>query len=522
MRIGGLASGMDIDTLVKDLMKAERIPLDKLSQKKTLLEWQRDDYRAMNKLLADFDNLIFDGVMKQSTFLQKKVTSTNEAAVSATATGASSNFTSRIKVTELATARSWISGTIQDTNPSTAIAKKDEKLNTITFSNNNKNYITPFDLKFNIQKPGGSMDTTNTITVKIDPTVDTLDSIAKKISNSGLGVSAFYDGTSGKFVMTNNSTGAGAEIKVADATTSEFFTSLNYSSATAGSNLDDGRLNGAGTTNGSNAKFDLNGLTGMESISNTVSVAGVKYVLKQTTSSEVVISSSTDTDAIVDSVVKFVDQYNKTIEAINDELSESRFRGYPPLTDEQRKGLSEKEAELWDEKAKSGMLRGDSILSGGLNTIRQELYSNISTGDINYNHLSKIGITTSSNFRDKGKLKIEETELRKALETNPDAVMKMFTGDSTNNIPGIASKLRETIEKTVKKIELKAGNPSRTNAQFTIGHEIMDMDKRISNFQDRLVQVENRYWRQFQAMESAIQRSNQQAAYLMQQFGGGQ
>ena len=34
MRIGGLASGMDIDTLVGDLMKAERIPLDKIKQKK--------------------------------------------------------------------------------------------------------------------------------------------------------------------------------------------------------------------------------------------------------------------------------------------------------------------------------------------------------------------------------------------------------------------------------------------------------------------------------------------------------
>ena len=53
-RISGLASGMDIDTIVSDLMKAERIPLDKLNQNKQTLEWQRDDYRAMNTLLLDF------------------------------------------------------------------------------------------------------------------------------------------------------------------------------------------------------------------------------------------------------------------------------------------------------------------------------------------------------------------------------------------------------------------------------------------------------------------------------------
>nr|WP_200908438.1 flagellar cap protein FliD N-terminal domain-containing protein [Rossellomorea vietnamensis] len=60
MRIGGLASGMDTDQIIKDLMKAERIPLDKLEQKKQYLEWQRDDYRDMNKMVFDFSNLIFD------------------------------------------------------------------------------------------------------------------------------------------------------------------------------------------------------------------------------------------------------------------------------------------------------------------------------------------------------------------------------------------------------------------------------------------------------------------------------
>ena len=40
MRIGGLASGMDIDKLVSDLMKAERQPMNKMEQDKSWLEWQ--------------------------------------------------------------------------------------------------------------------------------------------------------------------------------------------------------------------------------------------------------------------------------------------------------------------------------------------------------------------------------------------------------------------------------------------------------------------------------------------------
>ena len=53
MRISGLASGMDIDQMVKDLMTAERVPLDKLAQKKQTIEWQKDSYRELNTMMSD-------------------------------------------------------------------------------------------------------------------------------------------------------------------------------------------------------------------------------------------------------------------------------------------------------------------------------------------------------------------------------------------------------------------------------------------------------------------------------------
>ena len=54
MRISGLASGMDIDSIVSDMMKIKKMPLDKLKQEKQVMEWQRDDYREMNTLLLNF------------------------------------------------------------------------------------------------------------------------------------------------------------------------------------------------------------------------------------------------------------------------------------------------------------------------------------------------------------------------------------------------------------------------------------------------------------------------------------
>jgi flagellar hook-associated protein 2 len=506
MRIGGLASGMDIDTLVGDLMKAERIPLDKLAQKKTTLEWQRDDYRSMNKLLEELDRFIFDGVALQGTFNKKTFTSTNTSVVTATVSGSASNITSTINVRELATARNWVSGVIQDTGVN---AKANDTLQDVnsTFGS------TSITLKFNVQKPGNSSFEATAKEITIDPTKDTLESVAKKFSEAGLEMSAFYDESTGKFVISNNLTGSGSKLSLEDTTTVEFFNKIGFGTMLSGTGAQLLEANPA--VDAKDATFDLNGLTAIKRSSNAFTISGVSYSLKALGTAT--ISSTTDTDSVVDSIKQFVDKYNETIEAINKKTGETKYRDFPPLTDAQRKELSDKEAELWDEKAKSGMLRGDSILTSGLNTLRQNMYATVSTGDTNYNQLSEIGITTTTNYLDKGKLKIDETELRKALANNPDAVMKLFTADD-----GIAKNLRKTIDTTIDKIELKAGNALRTNAQFTLGRELTDVDKRISAFEDRLVQVEDRYWRQFSAMEQAIQRSNQQSMYLMQQFGGGQ
>lgn len=506
MRIGGLASGMDIDTIVGDLMKAERIPLDKLAQKKTTLEWQRDDYRSMNKLLTDLDRFVLDGIALQGTFNKKTVTSTNPNAVTATAAGSASNITSKIKVTDLASARNWVSGEINIAGGTNKPGVK----TTLGEIDSNK-FSKTIDLKIAVQKPGGSLEAAKTIS--IDPTKDTLESVAKKFSEAGLEMSAFYDESTGKFAISNNLTGEGSNLSLESADTVTFFSNLGFS-------VDGTKLGASGSDNGTNAKFDLNGITGIQRTSNNFTISGVSYSLKAV--GESTISSTTDTEGVITSIKDFVKKYNETIEAINKKTAETKYRDFPPLTDAQRKDLSEKEAELWDEKAKSGMLRGDSILSSGLNTMRSVLYASVNTGDTKYDQLSEIGITTSRNYLDKGKLEIDDKKLREALAANPEAVMKMFTGDSTNNVEGIAKKLRASIDQTVDKIELKAGNALRTNAQFTLGKELTDVDKRISAFEDRLKQVEDRYWRQFSAMESAIQRSNQQSMYLMQQFGGGQ
>ncbi|MCF6410155.1 flagellar hook-associated protein 2 [Pseudalkalibacillus salsuginis] len=527
MRIGGLASGMDIDQIVKDLMRAERIPLDKMNQDRQLLEWKRDDYREMNKLLKDLDQLIFDGIYRQKTYLTKSTASSNEAVVSATAGSNAAATTTTIDVTRLASAARY--------NSETAVIDPasgddgDTLLQDVDF-NTAGSFAAPFSLKLSVIKPGESL--ASDITLDIDPSTDSINDIMSKInSHTSLGVSAFYDEATNKVVLTMKNTGSGAKLSItddgsADSTkTAEFFSSLGFTNASAGNELGDS--NGDGTveltmkTVGQDAEFTYNGYATTRK-TNTFTINDVTYNLKQVGSANVSVTQNTD--SIFDSIVKFVDKYNETIEKINGEIGETRYRSYLPLTKEQREDMGDREVELWEEKAKSGMLRGDTILSGGLNAMRSGLYSQVTGANVssNYNQLAQIGIKTSSNYRDGGKLIIDPDKLKKAIQDDPNAVYQLFMskGETTSE-QGIARRLRESISDTMTKIEVRAGNSLKTNQQFSLGRNMTDLDSRISNFERKLIGIEDRYWSQFTAMEKAISRMNQQSMFLMNQFGGG-
>jgi flagellar hook-associated protein 2 len=519
MRIGGLASGMDIDQLVKDLMKAERMPLDKLYQKKQILEWQRDDYRSMNSLLQELDTHIFNNLTLQSSFLKKKIVSSDESVVTATALSTAPNVTNQINVTDIATVTTWVSDAAIADNGGNPI-DPNANLDTIMF-NTGKNFTTAFTIKLDVTLPDGTQK--NGVTVDIDPTQDSLNDIITKINQkTDLNVTVFYDENAKKLVFSSNKTGSGASLKItneggANIDTVEFFKALGFSSAAEGA-----EITIAKKTDGKDASFTLNGYS-MTKKENTFTINGITYTLKKANSSAT-ITSSTDVDSMFNTIKGFVDKYNEIIGKINDKISEERYRDYPPLTDEQKEAMTEKQIELWEEKAKSGLLRRDSILSSGLSQMRLDIYSTVSGTSINTNYdtLSEIGITTSSNYLENGKLIIDETKLRKALETDPNAVFELFNASGSDfNTKGLAKRLRDTIKSTIGKIEQKAGKTLWTNQQFAIGRNLNQINDQIDRFEDRLKQIEDRYWRQFTAMEEAINKANSQSMYLMNAFGGG-
>ncbi|WP_253724473.1 flagellar filament capping protein FliD [Sporosarcina sp. HYO08] len=705
MRIGGLASGMDINQIVSDLMRAERMPLDKLKQKKQVLEWQRDDYRAMNTLLLDFRAELTQ-MKLTSRYRSSATSSTDESKVTATAASSAGQASFSIsKVTQLASSERILSGKITkdpDLDQNTKLKSsdnlfksfqnkgdrvvwsqgsvesktlgendrlgsnkyklnevlKDDALSSWSVKVNGKAYkvvtsvgsegladnevlvnaqgeiefknaiakdsairvdyiaknrtdtfklndqttsvqltrgsvhttginfkLSGTDLKVTIDAEGnvkyndggaelGKLDTVtgkitfsygfkqyvssqgqdsnleitytqNYTTFSLDTHTskgemhenfivqgnETIASLSTKVNASNVGVSMFYDEFSGQMSLSRTETGKYNE----EVVTGEGGAPITDDD---GKEIidDDIKVNGAlmekvfgfedgkaSVTAGVNAKFEINGIT-TERHTNTFTMDGTTFTLKQTfnaTDAPISVNVNRDNNQIFENIKEFVGKYNDLIDKIQKKMNEERFRSYLPLTDDERETLSDKQQEQWEEKAKSGLLRRDPLLSSVLSNMRMNFSQPVMNDEVSslFNQLSKLGITTSANYLEGGKLEINEAKLKKAIEEDPQSVENFFRGSGgTEAQSGVIHRLYDSVNATMDQLKERAGNSFSVGHQFALGREMKNVDDRINSFENRLKSVEDRYWRQFTAMEKAIQRSNQQMMFLMQQF----
>ncbi|MFJ5623465.1 flagellar hook-associated protein 2 [Peribacillus loiseleuriae] len=514
VRVSGLSSGMDIDELVKSMMQAARVPMDKLTQKKTYSEWQRDDYRSMNTALLELDTLIRDGVGKQASFIKKTVTVSNPNALSVKNINSTSDFSGSIEVKELATHARIISKISPNKSDSEEKLDPTKKLSEVFGVLNDEEKT----IKISAITKDGTMDTKE---ITIDPEKDSLNDVISKI-NSQTGVTAFYDSVSNQISFTAKNTGDyfnsktdedEPEIKLEGTFFSNQLNMKVLDNKAAAASQDEGTTG----TLGSNAELTYNGIP-IKRSSNTFTINGVELTIKEKATGPITFSSTTDVDAILDTVTKFVTKYNEVIEKIKDKTGESKYRSFTPLTAEQKKAMTEDEVKLWEEKAKSGTLKNDSTLKNLLTTMRSSL--NTSVNGLNgMNSLSMLGITTTSNYLDGGKLTIDEDKLRAAISEDPNAIYNLFMKeDSDTGEMGLARRLRTNLKASMATITEQAGKAGSLNNNFTIGKSLNSLETRISAFEAKLMKLETRYYTQFTAMEKAIQRANSQSASLMQYF----
>ncbi len=197
-------SGLDIDQMVSDLMKAHRTRQDKIKQNKTIAEWQREQYREINNSLRSLRDSALN-MKLQKTYLTKEATSSNEGIVKVSAGNNAVAGSYSIKVTALASSARL--------NSSEAVSFDASKTN--------------LQEQLGLTSSDPVVFTINGEEISIDPSTDTIDTLVSKINNAGAGVSASFDKTLSRMFISSTATGAAAAIDFDDSSNaSELFNAL--------------------------------------------------------------------------------------------------------------------------------------------------------------------------------------------------------------------------------------------------------------------------------------------------------
>ncbi len=255
--------------------------------------------------------------------------------------------------------------------------------------------------------------------------------------------------------------------------------------------------------------------------SNDITYNGVNLTLREPTNGEVTIDTSVDTDKALDAIVSFVEDYNALIEDLNKRIhAEAEYKEYAPLTDAQEDEMTDKEIEKWTEKSKTGLLSKDSDISKFLQEMRAVLYSKVEGVPM----LSDIGIESSKEWKDYGKLTIDKDKLTETLENDMQSVASVFTGKN-----GVASRLEGACKRAANTssgspgslVTLAGVKGKATEKENTITDRIDTIKEKIEKLKEQYETKKERYWKQFNAMETALSSMNSTATWLSSMLMGG-
>jgi flagellar hook-associated protein 2 len=470
----GLATGLDTDKIVKDIMTLERAPLDRIEAKKASETERLKAYAQFKTKLDDLKNAVGD-LNITSEVRTTKVSLSSEDAFTATTT----------------------SGSLGSYNISVAQLSQVQKSITNGFSSNSDSVLGSGSITVN--------GTEITVNENNNSLLGLVNSINGKSETTGVTATIINDGSAGSpyhLVFTGK-----------DSSTSFTVTSNLVDS---GSNPIDFTTTDAQTAR--EAVVFIDGLK-VVSNSNTISTAisGVTLNLNEVSKttyagtpetgvdpwdwadppvySSTVMDIKADTDTTKEKITAFVTAYNGVMEWINSGYKE--FGGstkVPESTEEEKDPLL------------GAVLRGDATINSVKRQLQNILTSSIKTGG-KFTSLAGLGISTNSD----GTLKQNNTKLDEALTNNFDDVVYLLAGkDETDGVmKNFNSLLLDLTSSTTGVYATK--KKASTSAMDKFDYQIDQMELRLAKREKALRA-------QFNAMEQMVSQLNAQGDFLTQQM----
>lgn len=467
LRLGGLISGADTDTLINAIMELERVRVYRQEEKQSQLEakqkaWQ-DVRSGLTSVQSKLDQLRFPTI-----FRARKVELSDDSVATVTADAGAALTSYTLKVTQLAQSHMITTG-----DP-TLYKTADQQLG----------WAGTFDI-------GTSPGAFKTITVEA---TDTLSSLAAKINAVDSGVMAqvvMVGDDQFRLVLTARESGKDNAIQ------------LTNEVAQAGyGNLLEGilGLNGSARLELSaaqNAEIEINGQL-HERPTNTFDniLPGIKITVKKPTGTDTV---SLTVGADPDKVVQAVKDWVSAVNSLQDQL---------------------KKLSAYDvEKKTAGALAGESLVRSIQYYLRQPFSAQVEGMPATMNMLSQVGVSSGAyGTADYGKVVVDEQKLREVLQQDPEGVARLFgINDDSATLPskGVAVQMDDYIKSL-----LVAESGAIEVRDKSLAQQIDRIKDTIERIEMQLEQREQVLRLQFTRMEEAMARLQSQGNYLVAMLQG--
>lgn len=537
MRLPGLASGMDTENMIKEMMKPYTMRVDKMKQGTEYIKWQQDAYRNIMDGVSNITKKYFDVLNTDDYLLSSRnfstlkpsgIPDTSNIKIDAGSVAVPGNYS--LKVKELA-AKAKVQGQSIADKVGNSKNVMNEKMSDV-IDGEVKFTINGKEISYNFGDGGADRG-------------KTIDEISKDISNKA-NVEFIYSEITGGFILRSKAEGANEKVTASDVS-GDFLKNL-FGKDT----IDEA---------GKDAKFNIttpNGTaTDMTKPTNNFTMDGVNYnIAGAKPEEEISFMLEGNSEEAFNKIKGFIDDYNKLVDELQGKLSEKKYRKFEPLTEEQKKDMKESDIKLWEEKAKSGILKGDTNIQNMLSTMRRAFFDSVEGAGLS---LKDLGLTTSRDYTQGGKIVFDtsldedgnagEARLKKLLKEDPNKVFNIFSKKSESypsyspdltsterkqryNEEGILQRINDIFKdytRTTKNVNGKMGifvekagiKGTISEINNTLYKELEKKEKAIQEMEDKLVERENRYYSQFAQLEKYMNQMNSQSAWLAQQLGGG-
>ena len=510
IRITGMNSGLDTESIITALTSSKKTKLDTAKGDQKKLTWRQEKWKDLNKKVVSFYNGMLSS-MRFSTAYSKKTTSVSNSNAATVITGDNAmDSTQNLNIKSLAKS-GYLTG--QEVKVGDEKAGNSTKMEQLGLSSGGT-------LAFKIGKAPENGAEDNRETLSVDVTAgDSIESVLNKLraatTESGASLNFNYDEKNGRFFVSSKETGAEASFDLVE---SDAMTALGLTKKADGSNYIAGEdavieLNGEKFTSKSNT-FEINGLT----------------ITANEVADNITLTTKQDTSGIYDNIKKMLKEYNDLMKEFATLYNADPAKKYKMLTDDEKDAMSDSEVEDWEKKIKDGLLAKDDTV-GNVRTALRDLMSSsfeitLKDGSTQSLSLASFGIATGSYFsteeNERDMLHIDgdpddsavsgNTDLLKAaISTDPDKVMNFFTELSK----GLYSKLSDLMKGTEYSSSFTIYEDKLMASQYSA------YNTKISDAQKALEAAQDKYYKQFSKMETALAKVNSSSGSLSSFFGGG-